>query len=216
MSDVPVYIINRNRISSLVKLVNWLLTAGTKEITIIDNDSTYPPVLDYYEHLPLGVVVIRNRNQGPTVFWELGLYKQQSNYYVVTDADVVPAEGCPVDLIEKLKSILARRPEAKKVGPGLRTDNLPDSFARKREVITWEQRFTEREAESGVYHAQIDTTFAIYQPYANWTGPDKNLRLAPPYVFEHVPWYIDSNNLSEEEQYYRDHVEYNWSYWCSK
>jgi len=45
--------------------------------------------------------------------------------YVVTDPDVVPAEGCPQDWLAYLGKILDES-DSPKAGLGLRTDNIPE------------------------------------------------------------------------------------------
>ena len=45
--DVAVIINRFNRVSSLRRLVKWLLDAGQKNVIIIDNASTYAPLLEY-------------------------------------------------------------------------------------------------------------------------------------------------------------------------
>src|SRR5208283_345557 len=133
---IPVYIINRDWLSCTKRLVDWLLDAGTERIVIVDNASTYPPLLEYYEALPKGVELYQvGCNKGPLVFWERELHLAQDTPYVLTDSDVVPADCCPKNLIEKLEEILNTHGECPKVGPGLRIDNIPDSLPFKDRVL---------------------------------------------------------------------------------
>jgi len=49
---MPIMINNFNRLELLKKQVNWLLTLKDPvAIIIVDNKSTLPPLLEYYEHL---------------------------------------------------------------------------------------------------------------------------------------------------------------------
>ena len=217
VAQIPVYINNRNRLTSTKALVEWLLRAGTKRVIIIDNASTYVPLLEYYGLLPEEVKVRSQDNLGPWSFWDTNSYKEQSTPYVVTDSDTVPSECCPTDLIEKLLSVLNSYPECGKVGPNLRLDNIPDL---SRDFITngdgkgWvgEGVFWKNRHPSGAFNAPIDTTFALYRAYSPWVPADwNNLRMDMPYVVEHTPWYI-SKPFSEEEKYYRDHLENSWSH----
>src|ERR1019366_9044842 len=114
--DIPVYITNRDRLTTTKDLVNWLKSAGTRRIIILDNASSYPPLLEYYKVLPDGVTVhLLGRNLGPWAFWQEGLHRLQSTPYVVTDSDLVPASECPKDLVSKLNVLLHNRPESGKV-----------------------------------------------------------------------------------------------------
>ncbi|TXC65329.1 hypothetical protein FSC37_02025 [Piscinibacter aquaticus] len=97
--DIPVFIVNRNRHEAMVRLIDWLRAGGTRKIVILDNASTYPPLLQYYDALPQGVNVLRlPQNHGPYVLWQQRVHEVLDTPYVLTDSDIVPAEFCPADL----------------------------------------------------------------------------------------------------------------------
>ena len=48
---VPIFINARDRLGVLKKLIDWLLDAGYRNLIILDNNSTYPPLLEYYNKL---------------------------------------------------------------------------------------------------------------------------------------------------------------------
>ena len=185
---VPVFIVNRNRLGALQRLVDWLLAAGTRRIVILDNASDYPPLLRYYDNLPEGAkALLLPDNHGPYVLWEQGVHRNLDTPYVVTDSDVVPTDECPADLIGALLEQLQRHPSAKKVGCGLRIDNLPDCYGEAETVRRWESQFWERPIAPGVFAAPVDTTFAIYPARGEFSNEPCNLRLGRPYVVEHTP-----------------------------
>jgi hypothetical protein len=216
-SDIPIFVNNRDRLTSTKTLCDWLLKAGTKKITVLDNDSSYGPLLEWYRSLPDGVEVVRQGNLGPWGAWSTGRLQTQANPYIVTDSDCVPSECCPLDLVDRLLKLLRDNPGCGKVGPGLRLDNIPDL---SRDFITngdgkgWEGEgvFWKRRHSISAFYAPIDTTFAIYNEHSQWVGAGwQNLRMDMPYVVEHTPWYIEKP-FSEEEQYYRDHADRTWSH----
>ena len=216
-AQIPVYINNHNRLTTTKAMTKWLLRAGTKRITILDNGSTYAPLLEWYNKLPEGVDVVKQSNLGPWAFWSSQRHMEQETPYVVTDSDLIPASICPLDLVEKLLQLLRDNPGCGKVGPGLRLDNIPDL---SREFVTsgdgkgWEGEgvFWKRRHISGAFSAPIDTTFALYNAFSPWVPADwNNLRTDSPYVVEHAPWYVQKP-FSEEEQYYREHADKNWSH----
>ena len=212
--DIPVFIVNRNRLDAMRRLIDWLLAAGTRRIVIMDNASDYPPLLAWYERLPEGVKLMRlPDNHGPYVLWQQGVHQVLDTPYVLTDSDVVPAPGCPQDLIGRLLDVLQRHPDAKKVGPGLRIDNLPDSYAEADTVRKWESQFWEHPVAPGVFAAPIDTTFALYPARGEFSNEPCNLRLGAPYLTEHTPWYVDEAALSDEERHYREHTSATFSNW---
>jgi len=208
-AGIPVYITNRNRLSTTSALVNWLLESGTNRVTILDNDSTYKPLLAYYENLSTKVQLLRlGENVGPWAFWAKKFHLNQKLPYIVTDSDLVPDRLCPLDLIGKLMEYLVKYPECQKVGPGLRIDDGPD--------LEGERKFWGKRCDSGAFYAAIDTTFALYDhmaetdQYGFAVGSERNLRLDKPYLMRHMPWYA-TLPLSEEENYYRAHANPCWS-----
>lgn len=215
-SQVPVYINNRDRLASTKALTEWLLQSGTKNVTILDNASTYGPLLEWYSKPPEGVEVVRQGNLGPWGFWGCNRQETQGMPYIVTDSDCVPSDCCPLDLVDKLLVLLRDNTGCGKCGPGLRLDNIPDL---SRDFITsgdgkgWEGEgvFWKRRHASGSFNAPLDTTFALYNAHSPWIPADwNNIRLDMPYVVEHTPWYVD--RLTEEEVYYREHVDNTWSH----
>ncbi|MGD9833685.1 MAG: glycosyltransferase family 2 protein [Piscinibacter sp.] len=212
--DIPVFIVNRNRHEAMVRLIDWLRAGGTRKIVILDNASTYPPLLQYYDALPDGVNVLRlPQNHGPYVLWQQRVHEVLDTPYVLTDSDIVPADSCPADLVGRLYETLRRYPDASKVGPALRIDNLPDGYADADTVRKWESQFWEHPVAPGLFAAPIDTTFALYPPKADFSIDDRALRLGRPYVVEHTPWYAVEGQLSDEEQYYRSHASKTFSNW---
>lgn len=218
--DIPVFINNRDRLSTLQGLVQWLQASGTRVITILDNESTYGPLLAYYKALPKGVLVsLLSKNMGPWAFWSLGLHRQQNLPYVVTDSDLLPAPECPSDLIHRLNLLLSTRPESGKAGPGLKIDDLPDFHGlqslngciKEEQLGYWARRYN-----SEAFLAPIDTTFALYSVRKDGDAAHgylamDNLRMDRPYLFRHMPWYTVPP-LSEEESYYREHCIKGWSH----
>ena len=200
--EIPVIINNFNRLESLRSLVAWLESAGMKNIIILDNGSTYPPLLSYYSSCPHEIV--RETNLGPLALWSSrNLWRRVRNdYYIYSDSDVVPDTYCPSDVIQLLYGILRSHPLSEKIGLGLRIDDLPDHYARKTEVIAWEMRYWQRPISTNLYEAAVDTTFAMYRPRTMGGWWLRSLRTGGAYVARHVPWYQDSNNLTEEERFY--------------
>lgn len=210
--SVPIIINNCNRLTMMKKLIAGLESRGYRNIYIIDNASTYPPLLEWYSHECPYPVFLMHENLGHLALWKSGIYKMfKGSYYAYTDADLELQEDCPDDFMQRFIDLLRRHPTALKAGFSLRIDDLPDTFKLKQEVITHESQFwhPEKEIEPGVFNAPIDTTFAVYKPYFVGEIVDfKNnyFRTAPPYSARHLPWYINSSDLSDEEKYYATHI----------
>ena len=85
--DIPIIINNYNRLEMLTKLIHSLESKGYHNLYIIDNQSTYPPLLEYYTRLPYPVYML-NKNVGHLSLWETGIFKQfKDSYYAYTDSD---------------------------------------------------------------------------------------------------------------------------------
>ena len=214
--DTPIYIISRDRLDlGLRQLIEWLRRAEMTSITIIDNASTYQPLLDFYNSPAMdGINLIRrDDNLGHEVFWRLDYHLHQPGRFIVTDSDVVPDKDCPFDLVRRMHEVADRFPGGAKVGPAIRIDNLPETFALRDHMRFCESDYWVRKYPEGdSWNAAIDTVFAIYE--SGWTrwplaeqGGVPHARLDFPYVVEHRPWYTDSTNPSEEELYYRAHAD---------
>ncbi|MCU1500242.1 MAG: glycosyl transferase family 2, partial [Acidimicrobiales bacterium] len=149
--------------------------------------------------------------------WLSGLVQREAagRYFVVSDPDVVPDAMCPPDAIDHFRAVLDRHPELDKVGFGLRIDDLPQHYALRDDVVDWEGKFWDPaiEVEPGLYAAGIDTTFALYRPLERRHEMMRAMRTGKPYVARHLPWYVDSSDLSEEDQYYRLHADTTMSNW---
>ena len=214
--SIPIILNNRNRFDSLRRMVDWLLAAGCRDIRILDNDSEYAPLLAYYAALPGRVTVQKlGENIGPWAFWKLGLHRLMSTPYIVSDADLVPADYCPTDLIARLAAVADRYPDCGKVAPGLRLDTISPAYGQSRAAFQWESRYWSKPVAPGLFAAPVDTTFALYQPGAEFTIRGENLRLGHPYLLEHMPWQVDESALGEEELFYRAHTSKAFSHWSS-
>ena len=212
--SIPIIINNYNRYSAFIKLVGWLRSAGFKNIIVLDNQSTYPPLVEYYKNNTNFKLVQLGGNFGHLALWETGYYKKVRNgYFIYTDPDVFPVNECPHDLISYLLDLLWKYPEISKVGPGLRLYDIPDCYVQKDSVVAWETKYWEIPMEKNVFKARIDTTFAVYRPRMMHDAKSSALRTGEPYVMHHAPWYEDERSLSEEEMFYQNHMKKGVSWW---
>lgn len=204
IKDIPIIINNFNRLTYLKSLTDSLTSRGYHNIYILDNQSTYPPLLEYYKTCPFNVIRL-DKNLGYKALWISDVFKRFKNsYYVYTDADMEISEECPDDFMQHFLNILHQYPLSQKVGFGLRIDDLPDWFENKQKVIAHEKRFWKYPVANQLYKAEIDTTFALYRPYCKGVANrySEVYRTGAPYLIRHLPWYVNSEKMSEEEQYY--------------
>ena len=213
--SIPIIINNFNRLDFLRKLISSLEIRGYSNIYIIDNNSSFPPLLEYYKQCPYTVFRL-NKNVGYKAIWETGIYEIfKRDYYVYTDSDMQIDDSCPKDFMMHFVEILKAYPTCQKVGFGIRIDNLPDTYINKSKVIEWEKQFWQNEIRPGLYQASIDTTFALYRPYCKGEADSyqKVFRTGSPYLIRHLPWYAPEESR-EEEIYYTSTIKTSthWSY----
>lgn len=204
----------RDRLACLRQLVAWLERAGVDEITLLDNDSAYPPLLEWLDSSPHEVIRL-GWNAGPHAPWITGLVEERfaDRSYVVSDPDIVPDETCPLDLFDHLADVLARHDVAK-VGIGLRNDDIPLRYAHRDTLLALGRR-VQREVAPGLFATPVDTTLALYRAGAG-RGIHNALRTGPPYLARHLSWYEDSENPDPELQFYRRRASPRFSHWDRK
>ena len=205
--SIPIIIISFNQLFYLKQLIEFLKKHKYSNIVIIDNNSTYQPLLNYFETIESTVTIHKlNENLGHLVFWKnKELYKKYSKgYYVITDADIVPVEHCPEDFVLYFKRILDNNSQVTKVGFSLKIDDIPESNPNKQKVIDWESQFWGNICNDGSYNADIDTTFALYKPKYEYKEQAfyKAIRTKNPYYARHGGWYLDVKSLTEEQKFY--------------
>jgi glycosyltransferase involved in cell wall biosynthesis len=172
-----------------------------EEIIILDNGSTYEPLLDWYRSISNKVDVRMGSNEGHLALWATGLHKELGSHFVYTDSDIELNEDFPVRWKQIMMSVLNRNSEYKKVALALEIDDLPDHYRYKQQVLRNEGRWWLHERENMVYVADTDTTFALYKNFGD--NCYTSLRIAYyNMIAKHSTWYINLEDLSEEENYY--------------
>lgn len=205
---IPIFIISYNRTETLRLCLERFLKDGYRNIIIVDNASTNQKHLRYLKGVISDRVKVHflDKNYGHHVVWECGLFNDlvKSEYYVVTDPDILPLEECPSDYVEKFYEVLRKFPEKTKVGFALKIDDLPEDYRFKYDILRAESFYWENCIAYGdfrIYDAELDTTFALYRP-----GMQKNnsvfyraIRFGAPYVARHLGWY--PNDYGQKEYY---------------
>lgn len=206
MARIPVFINSRDRLTPLAQLVTWLEVAGADEIYLLDNDSAYEPLLEYYERSPHAVIRL-GRNVGKNALWdEPDVFElTRGRPFAYSDSDVVPDAACPLDAIDMFLGILDRYRDGPaaihKAGFGIRYDDIPDHYAHKAHAVALERSHYAWPLEPNVFYASIDTQFAVYRPGAH-VRPHRAARTGPPYVARHHSYYLDLSQLGEEDAFY--------------
>jgi hypothetical protein len=208
---IPIYINNFNRLTTTRNMVEYLLSVPDALPIVVDNASTYPPLLEWYRHHCPAEVIRLGNNHGPHAPWafERGMARN-AGYYVVTDSDL-DLSGVPTDLLQVLRNGLKMHPKRVKAGLSLEVRDLPEQFESTTIVRKWEARFWVKRVDSFWWDANVDTTFAMYKAGTSWAAVWPALRADRPYTARHVPWYRVE---SEEEKYFDEHADKRWSTWA--
>ena len=206
---IPVIIISFNQLYYLRKLIDFLKDHNFTNIIIIDNNSTYRPLLNYLENLDTIVTLHKlDVNDGHLAFWKQTelVEKYTKGYYVITDPDIVPLKECPDDFLKTFKLLLDRAYTRTKVGFSLKIDDIPDTNLNKQKIINWESQYWKTKTNSKAYKAPIDTTFALYRPHYKYKLKDftKAWRTDYPVQAKHGGWYIDPKALTIEQKHYQE------------
>jgi hypothetical protein len=192
-SKIKAFIVNRNLVTTLINTVDFLLKEPRVEVVIFDQNSNYPPLIEYYKNC--GVRVINSpSNNGPHSVWGLREFNNQP--FIVTDSDC-DYQTVPDNWLDKMLFTL-NNSEHFKVGFSLEIDNLP-SFEIANQAIIHESKYWKDKDEFG-WVSDVDTTFALYRPNSPFSY--KALRLDKPYTIKHTPWYLTCENLNDEWIYY--------------
>jgi len=203
---IPVIINNRNFLTwpkAMVERIKEYDSVG--EIIIVDNDSTYPPLLEWYATNPCRIERL-DTNVGMGAPWVSGVVKELNGApYVLTDPDL-GLEETPDDtllyLLDKLNAL-----QLDKVGLGLDWQIVEKKSPYYERLNLYEKsRWNKSPVKDGVYtEVQIDTTFALYNVDHYFIGGGSTTF---PYVARHYPWEfsIEEARNSEEFMYYMDNA----------
>ena len=216
---IPVYVPCFNNPSYLEMMVDQLVGLGFCNVVVIDNGSTFPPMLSYFEQLPESVSLIRQlQNRGPRdLFTDPTNYAQLPDHFCLTDPDLQFNPDLPAtfldDLIEATETY-----RIGKAGFALQISDHENMLQRKFPIGSqeyfiweWEEQFWKTplsRTRSGdqIYRAEVDTTFALYnKKYFDPTYPDclKAVRIADRLACRHLPWYRDNLLTPDERDNYR-------------
>lgn len=217
-SVIPIFIIVHDRIIALDKAVKSYLKFIKTPIKIIFHDvaSTYGPCLEYLENKRKeGYEVYRSeKNHHLTVMDTIKNYMNknpQYEYFVMTDPDI-ELDNVNGDILEFYKYLSIQNNNEYVVGPMLRIDDIPDYYPYKKNVIQshtsqfWHKTPININYKGNTYQIQyslIDTTFQlVHRSLLSSTFARKGIRCYPPYSARHLDWYLDPNNLTDDQIYY--------------
>jgi hypothetical protein len=210
-SSIPVVTIAYNNLTFVRSFVPQLQRI-TNKVIILDNASTYPPLLVYYEEIQreLGEKIeIRKmtENYGHNV-WKRELSTLPS-VFGLSDPDLELNPEMPDDCLEQFLAISNKYCQ-RKVGAALDISE-PDKLIKSnnyccgKSIYEWElQLWRNRQPDNTyeLYNDGIDTTFCLVN--TSFEKGEHNIRVAGNFTCKHLPWYIDyiKDYVPAEEQAY--------------
>jgi hypothetical protein len=211
--QLPIIVICRDLLSDLISLVHWLEKTSHENIILLDNNSSYPPLLEYLSATHHEVIRL-DANLGHRSPWLCGLIDRlgPGTPFVVTDPDVIPDPEAPPDSFEYMQQLLLKHDAFDKAGFGLHIDDLPDHYPHRDAVIIWESPFWTKAIEPNVFAAHLDTTLALHRP-GTASKVTESLRTGAPHMARHLPWYRDPRHPDEESAHYLKHRDDSVGYW---
>lgn len=177
---------------------------GVAEIVILDNGSSYRPLMAWYRTIPHRVLFLENL--GHTAPWSSGVLDTiKTDLYVVSDPDL-DISALPDDTLAHLAGLLERHPELGKVGLSLATEGIPADSPYREHVAKYERLPQERATgPEGLIAMPVDTTFALHDRRVLREYRICGMRAPAPYVARHEPWHVVTPE--GDFAYYLDHVE---------
>jgi len=171
--STPVVINSFNQFTYLKNIVSNLIDAGFYNLYILDQASSYPPLLRYLAEITEDGKAFNlslPENRGPRFFFDSFGYEIFGGApFVYSDPDISWQALAP-NFLSRLFE-LGHRHRTFKVGPALALPDIAElteglTLTRKggKSVLEWEAQFWQKEVEPGVYDAPIDTTFHLFIP----------------------------------------------------
>lgn len=227
-SSIPIFIISYNQYTYVKSMVEQLMKFPNMNIYIIDNKSTYPPLVKYLKSIENKVKVLyQPENYGHKVYERDEIIALGGDKYVVTDPDLILNPKLPQNFLE-IMAELSEKYFANKIGFALDITN--NINLNRRVKITeknskletahewkpfenisipewerkhWQNRISDPDYE--LYRVPIDTTFALINKKYYMKGSMANsIRIAGDFTAVHRTWLNDFEKELKpgEHEYY--------------
>jgi len=209
--NVPIIIICYNNHKYVKNTIDQILKINPsykKSIIVMNNSSTNAKTVEYLEHIDPEISIKNMQNNGPWITPENNsdFYNELPEKFILTDPDLEFNKKLPTNFIEIL-SKLSDKYKTSKIGFAINildVDNMYP-FEYIKNVYEWETKFwiyRNNDEEYQLYHADIDTTFALINK-KYWTN--SSLRIAGDFTCRHLPFYVNNgiNTIEDEYEYYK-------------
>jgi hypothetical protein len=229
LNPIPIFIISFNRLVVLKETIKsyYKYIKTPFEIIIWDTGTSFPDTLEYLESLRKnGIKIYKESHQQYSLKHHLytklnavienyfSTSKNKCCYYIATDPDISFHEETPGDVLEFYSFILDKFSNILKVGPMMKTDDIPDHYPLKQRVIeTYLKRQYNKEMEliefkNNIYKAcsATLTPLGMYRRDTIFEKKILSFRCDCPYDAKHLDWYIDYKNMTNDQIFYMNVV----------
>ena len=223
-NSIPIYIPTFNNPTYLLNFIKQLEKNDAKNIVVIDNNSTYPPMKECLSIIEEKYKVVRlDQNFGPHyILRNKQFYQSLPELFCLSDPDLEFSTSLPVDFINELKTI-SEVYEVGKVGFALEILSSEevvhsDLFLDGQKVgaIEYEQQFWtnnigKNQTGDDLYRTTLDTTFALYnKTYFNPEDRYKAIRVAGKFTAKHLGSLTNTMVPEKEINYYKSMTRYSY------
>lgn len=214
--EMPVIIIGYNQLTFIRKMVEQL-EKYTSDIIVVDNASTYPPLLEWYKNEFRYTLLRQRKNFGHGVYRSESIQKLAGEVYILTDPDLLFNPCLPDSFIQELVEI-SNYFKSCKVGFALLIDSddiRNDVLFAGHTIKQWESQFWVNKLfyplkpNLELYSADIDTTFCLI----NKRFSNSPIRIGGQYTCIHIPWMKGFEHLlgdGEYASYLQNNISTNW------
>ena len=204
--NMSIVVIGFNQYTYISKMIKQL-ELYSNDIIIIDNNSDYKSLLNYYNTEYKYTLLKMDKNYGHKVYEETFIVNMLGNNYIITDPDLEFNKNLPSNCIQEMIRI-SKEYKAGRVGFALLidTDDIREELSYAGMPIKqWEGRFWMNKINHpklDLYNAPIDTTFCLLNTVNNIHG--LSIRIGGNYICKHKPWHHNYylELLDDEYDYY--------------
>ena len=223
-SSIPVYIPTFNNPTYLTNFVKQLELNGVRNIIVVDNNSTYPPMKECLSTIEQKYKVIRlDKNFGPHYLLRIKeVYDSLPDLFCLSDPDLELSRNLPQNFINELL-IISNDHGVGKVGPALEIPSLnevlhPHLFLDGKvvDIVEYENQFWRNKVgkskhDDDLYLTTLDTQFALYNK-AFFDPADRYpaIRVAGRFTSRHLSQLKNSILPTEEVEFYKSTTRYSY------
>ena len=222
-NSIPIYIPTFNNPTYLINFIKQLEKNNAKNLVVMDNNSTYPPMKECLSIIEEKYKVVRlDQNFGPHyILRNKQFYQSLPELFCLSDPDLEFSTSLPVDFINELK-IISEVHKVGKVGLALEfsSEDVMHSElfldGQKVGAIEYEQQFWtnnigKNQTGDDLYRTTLDTTFALYnKTYFDPEDRYTAIRVAGKFTAKHLGSLSNSIVPKSESLYYKSLTRYSY------